>query len=83
MLAGETAAGAHAVRAVKTLNAVIGDAETAPIHSPSAVTTSGHNDHARALQRTAVTQGERALHGQGAGGGRNSPEGKARLTPSA
>jgi pyruvate kinase len=34
MLAGETAAGAHPVRAVKTLNAIIGDAESAPPPDP-------------------------------------------------
>ena len=61
MLAGETAAGAHAVRAVKTLNAIIGDAETAPIHTvPSAVPVIGHNDHARALCEAAVTLADRS-----------------------
>jgi pyruvate kinase len=61
MLAGETAAGAHAVRAVKTLNAIIGDAETAPIHSvPSAIPAIGHNDHARALCEAAVTLADRS-----------------------
>jgi pyruvate kinase len=61
MLAGETAAGAHAVRAVKTLNAIIGDAETAPIHTvPSVVPALGHNDHARALCEAAVTLADRS-----------------------
>ena len=56
MLAGETAAGAHAVRAVKTLNAIIGDAETAPPHDvPFTVSTSGSADHVRALCEAAVT----------------------------
>ena len=56
MLAGETAAGAHAVRAVKTLNAIIGDAETAPPHDvPYVVSTSSDADHARALCEAAVT----------------------------
>jgi pyruvate kinase len=56
MLAGETAAGAHPVRAVKTLNAIIGDAESAPPHDvPFAGPTSGDTDHARALCEAAVT----------------------------
>jgi len=56
MLAGETAAGVHAVRAVKTLNAIIGDAETAPPHDvPYVVSTSSSADHARALCEAAVT----------------------------
>ena len=56
MLAGETAAGAHPVRAVKTLNAIIGDAESAPLHDvPSVAATYGDSDHARALCEAAVT----------------------------
>jgi pyruvate kinase len=56
MLAGETAAGAHPVRAVKTLNAIIGDAESAPPHDvPSVASTSADTDHARALCEAAVT----------------------------
>jgi pyruvate kinase len=56
MLAGETAAGAHPVRAVKTLNAIIGDAESAPPHDvPSVAATYGASDHARALCEAAVT----------------------------
>src|SRR3954462_13308252 len=55
MLAGETAAGHHAVRAVKTLNAIIGDAETAPPHNVEAVARPvAHDDHARALCEAAV-----------------------------
>jgi pyruvate kinase len=61
MLAGETAAGAHAVRAVKTLNAIIGDAETAPLHSVAAVErTAVHDDYARALCEAAVTLADRS-----------------------
>jgi pyruvate kinase len=61
MLAGETAAGAHPVRAVKTLNAIIGDAETAPLHSVAAVErTAVHDDHARALCQAAVTLADRS-----------------------
>jgi pyruvate kinase len=56
MLAGETAAGAHAVGAVKTLNAIIGDAETAPPHDvPFLASPSADTDHARALCEAAVT----------------------------
>jgi pyruvate kinase len=56
MLAGETASGAHAVRAVKTLNAIIGDAETAPPHDvPYVASASDSTDHARALCEAAVT----------------------------
>ena len=61
MLAGETAVGAHAVRAVKTLNAIIGDAETAPAHDVAGVArTAAHDDHARALCEAAVTLAERS-----------------------
>jgi len=61
MLAGETAVGVHAVRAVKTLNAIIGDAETAPAHDVAAVPrTAPHDDHARALCEAAVTLAERS-----------------------
>src|SRR3954463_11386250 len=61
MLAGETAAGAHAVRAVKTLNAIIGDAESAPPHGvPPNPSLGAHEDHARALCEAAVTLAERS-----------------------
>jgi pyruvate kinase len=61
MLAGETAAGHHAVRAVKTLNAIIGDAETAPLHAvPVQATGPAHEDHARALCEAAVTLADRS-----------------------
>ena len=60
MLAGETAAGAHPVRAVKTLNAIIGDAETAPPHDVTAVARAAHEDYARALCEAAVTLADRS-----------------------
>jgi pyruvate kinase len=61
MLAGETAAGAYPARAVKTLNAIIGDAETAPVHdATSGITTRAHDDHARALCEAAVTLADRS-----------------------
>jgi pyruvate kinase len=61
MLAGETAAGAHPVRAVKMLNAIIGDAETAPLHGVSAAApTPAHDDHARAMCEAAVTLVDRS-----------------------
>ncbi len=62
MLAGETAVGAHAVRAVRTLNAIIGDAETAPSHlvAGEVARGAGHDDHARALCQAAVTLADRS-----------------------
>ena len=61
MLAGETAVGAYPVRAVKTLNAIIGDAETAPAHDVAAMLrTAAHDDHARALCEAAVTLADRS-----------------------
>ena len=61
MLAGETAAGAYPVRAVKMLNAIIGDAETAPLHGVAAAGPApAHDDHARALCEAAVTLVERS-----------------------
>jgi pyruvate kinase len=49
------------VRAVKTLNAIIGDAETAPLHNVAAVErTAVHDDHARALCQAAVTLADRS-----------------------
>jgi pyruvate kinase len=61
MLAGETAAGAYPVRAVKTLNAIIGDAETAPPHDvATSMRTVAHDDHARALCEAAVTLADRS-----------------------
>jgi pyruvate kinase len=61
MLAGETAAGAFPVRAVRTLNAIIGDAEAAPMHNvPPSLIASGDADHARALCEAAVTLADRS-----------------------
>jgi pyruvate kinase len=62
MLAGETAVGAHAVGAVRTLNAIIGDAETAPLHGVTAdvACAAAHDDHARALCEAAVTLADRS-----------------------
>jgi pyruvate kinase len=61
MLAGETAAGAHAAGAVKTLNAIIGDAETVPPHHViQPPETEAHDNHARALCQAAVTLADRS-----------------------
>ena len=61
MLAGETAAGAFPVRAVRTLNAIIGDAEASPLHKvPIELIASGYADHAHALCEAAVTLADRA-----------------------
>ena len=60
MLAGETAVGAHPVRTVKTLNAIIGDAETAPPHDVATMPREAHDDHARALCEAAVTLADRS-----------------------
>src|SRR4051812_16032816 len=61
MLAGETAVGAHAVRAVRTLNAIIGDAETVPLHAVAAdVARTDAQDHARALCEAAITLVDRS-----------------------
>jgi pyruvate kinase len=61
MLAGETAAGAHPVRTVRTLNAIIGDAEASPLHKvPLEAIASGYADHAHALCEAAVTLADRS-----------------------
>ena len=61
MLAGETAAGAHPVRTVRTLNAIIGDAEASPLHRvPVELAASGYADHAHALCEAAVTLADRS-----------------------
>jgi pyruvate kinase len=61
MLAGETAAGAHPAGAVKTLNAIIGDAESAPPHHVvQPQQTDAHDTHARALCQAAVTLADRS-----------------------
>ena len=68
MLAGETAIGAHAARAVQTLDAIIRDAESIPpvlselafrrrVEGP--VLSGSHDDHAQALCEAAVTLAER------------------------
>ena len=61
MLAGETAAGAYPVRAVQTLDAIIRDAETAPIHAVAMKREDpAHDNHARALCEAAVTLADRS-----------------------
>jgi pyruvate kinase len=61
MLAGETAAGTYPVRAVQTLDAIIRDAETAPVHDVGVKgQPATHDDHARALCEAAVTLADRA-----------------------
>ena len=46
---------------MKTLNAIIGDAETAPLHHVAAIErTAVHDDHARALCEAAVTLADRS-----------------------
>jgi pyruvate kinase len=60
MLAGETAIGLHPVRAVKTLGAIIADAETMP--ASGVVTLSGTRllgGHGRAICEAAVTLASR------------------------
>ena len=56
MLSGETAVGAHAARAVQTLDAIIRDAETSP--EPAVALRRDdrlHSDHAQAICEAAVT----------------------------
>jgi pyruvate kinase len=56
MLAGETAVGAHATRAVAVLDAIIREAEAHPDPmSPVAADEPLHDDHAQALCEAAVT----------------------------
>jgi len=60
MLAGETAAGAHPVRAVQTLDAIIRDAEAAPAYEQRTIFRHPmHRDHAKALCEAAVTLANR------------------------
>jgi pyruvate kinase len=60
MLAGETAAGAHPVRAVQTLDAIICDAEAAPAYEQRTIFRHPlHRDHAKALCEAAVTLANR------------------------
>jgi pyruvate kinase len=60
MLAGETAAGAHPARAVQTLDAIICDAEAAPVYEERTIFRHPlHKDHAQALCEAAVTLANR------------------------
>ena len=60
MLAGETAAGAHPVRAVQTLDSIIRDAEMPAVRAATMRRESAtHDDHARALCEAAVTLADR------------------------
>jgi pyruvate kinase len=60
MLAGETAVGHFAVKAVQTLDAIIQDAETIPRLAPSMASSEAlHDDHAQALCEAAVTLANR------------------------
>ena len=60
MLAGETAAGAHPVRAVQTLDAIIRDAEAAPVYEERTIFRHPlHKDHAQGLCEAAVTLANR------------------------
>jgi pyruvate kinase len=60
MLAGETAAGMHPVRAVQTLDAIIRDAEAAPVYEQRTIFRHPlHRDHAKALCEAAVTLANR------------------------
>jgi len=60
MLAGETAAGAHPARAVQTLDAIIRDAEAAPVYDERTIFRHPlHKDHAQAVCEAAVTLANR------------------------
>ena len=60
MLAGETAAGAHPARAVLTLDAIIRDAEAAPVYDERTIFRHPrHKDHAQAVCEAAVTLANR------------------------
>ncbi len=59
MLAGETAVGTFAARAVQTLDAIIRDAEAGPPSDAPSVWTGGAGDHAQALCEAAVTLANR------------------------
>jgi pyruvate kinase len=60
MLAGETAAGVHPARAVQTLDAIIRDAEAAPVYEQRTIFRHPlHKDHAQALCEAAVTLANR------------------------
>lgn len=59
MLAGETAAGAFPARAVQTLDAIIRDAESAPVEAFVLRRTTDNHDHVHALCAAAVTLADR------------------------
>jgi pyruvate kinase len=60
MLSGETAAGVHPARVVQTLNAIIGDAESAGFVHRNRLLEGGEiHDHAQAICEAAVTLAER------------------------
>jgi pyruvate kinase len=59
MLAGETAVGKFAARAVQTLDAIIRDAEASPPADRPPVRVGGTDDHAQALCEAAVTLANR------------------------
>ena len=60
MLAGETAVGAHAARAVHTLDAIIRDAEASPSDDVTRRSSDAlHQDHAQAVCEAAVTLANR------------------------
>ena len=60
MLAGETAVGAFAAKAVQTLDAIIQDAETIPhLGETTSPSEALHEDHAQALCEAAVTLANR------------------------
>ena len=60
MLAGETASGAFPARAVETLDAIIGEAESGWAGEPTRAATGVVNDHAQALCEAAVTLANRS-----------------------
>jgi pyruvate kinase len=59
MLAGETAVGAHPVRAVQALDAIMRDAEAGLTPEPVSLDGAGGHDHAQALCEAAVTLANR------------------------
>jgi pyruvate kinase len=59
MLAGETAVGAFPARAVRTLDAVIREAEASPWHDPPVSFSKRTQDHAEGICEAAVTLAER------------------------
>ena len=59
MLAGETAVGAFAARAVQTLDAIIRDAEASPAPESTDIRRGTSDDHAQAICEAAVTLSNR------------------------